>query len=76
MKSLTILQIKGQTVQEQKEAEVFRIENNDDRVLQACMKLKEQGRTAVLYTNDKNLASKALINHIGAYRYEYHYQIA
>ena len=62
-------QIRGQTGYEEKQAEVFASSNADDRILQTCLKLRSQAFNTVLYTNDKNLANKAMICGIEAFRY-------
>ena len=62
-----LLQIRGQTGSEEKSAEVYRAYNADDRILQACLKLKSEGKKVVLYTNDKNLANKSMLSKVMAY---------
>ena len=58
--------MQGQNGFEEKAAEVYKAYNADDRILQACIKLRSEGKNVLLYTNDKNLANKSLINKINA----------
>ena len=53
---------------EEKEAQKFFSHNADDRILQTCLKLKSSGFSTVLYSNDKNLANKAMVSGIDAFR--------
>ena len=59
--------MQGQNVFEEKSAEVYKAYNADDRILQACIKLRSEGKKVLLYTNDKNLANKSLISKIKAH---------
>ena len=53
-----------------------RADNEDDRVLQACLRVRSTATTGatsaaaavVLYTNDRNLANKSIASGIDAYR--------
>ena len=52
-----------------------RADNEDDRVLQACLRVRSTANGAtgaaaavVLYTNDRNLANKSIASGIDAYR--------
>lgn len=46
------------------------IENNDDRILHCCLiyqsKVTGHGGVVVLFSNDTQLCSKALVNHVRA----------
>ena len=57
----------GQTQAEEQQAEIYKAYNADDRILRACLKLKSEGKSVLLYTNDRNLANKTLISGINAY---------
>ncbi|GAB1607423.1 transcriptional protein SWT1-like [Argonauta hians] len=60
----------GQTSREAMEQDcVFVVENNDDKVLQCCMQFQKKYPrcSVVLFSNDKNLCNKALINNITAH---------
>lgn len=62
-------QLKGQTGAEEREAgQIFAAYNEDDRILQSCLRLRSRGGNVVLYTADKNLANKSLLSGIDAYR--------
>ncbi len=61
-------QIVGQTGLEEREAEkLFSAHNADDRILQTCLLLRSRGLATALYTNDKNLANKALVSKVDAF---------
>ncbi|KAJ1524898.1 hypothetical protein ONE63_009759 [Megalurothrips usitatus] len=39
----------------------------DDKILQSCIQLKDQGHDVILLSNDKNLLNKALISQVSAF---------
>ncbi|TRY63720.1 hypothetical protein TCAL_04917 [Tigriopus californicus] len=53
--------IVGQTAEEEVTAMTSFTDNQDDRILQSCLKLKRDEHPVMLLTNDKNLANKALV---------------
>lgn len=55
----------GQKAMEDK-SHVIDVSSPDDKVLNCCLQLKNQSKEIILVTNDKNLASKALLNGIEA----------
>ncbi|PFX28137.1 Transcriptional protein SWT1 [Stylophora pistillata] len=67
--------VRGQTVSEAREMmESCTIENpnNDDKILQCCLlfQRKAENGFAVLFSNDQNLCSKAIINGIKAFNHQ------
>jgi len=69
--------VRAQSGAEEREAEAMyhRADNEDDRVLQACLRVRSTATGAtgaaaaavVLYTNDRNLANKSIASGIDAY---------
>ena len=76
--TLSSNQVRAQSGEEEREAEAMyhRADNEDDRVLQACLRVRSTANGAtgaaaasvVLYTNDRNLANKSIASGIDAYR--------
>ena len=64
--------MRAQSGAEEREAEeMYAADNEDDRVLQACLRVRSAtgaGGATVLYTNDRNLANKSIASGIDAYR--------
>ena len=64
--------MRAQSGAEEREAEkMYEADNEDDRVLQACLRVRSTtgaGGATVLYTNDRNLANKSIASGIDAYR--------
>lgn len=63
--------VRGQTMEEvQTEMENIAIENNDDRILHCCLlyqhKVAAHGGLVVLFSNDTQLCSKAMVNRVRA----------
>lgn len=60
----------GVVLQVQTEVDNIAIENNDDRILHCCLLYQYQvtghGGIVVLFSNDTQLCSKALVNHVRA----------
>ncbi|XP_014791188.1 transcriptional protein SWT1 [Octopus bimaculoides] len=60
----------GQSSREAMEQDpIFIVENNDDKILQCCMQFQKKYPhcSVVLFSNDKNLCNKSMINNITAY---------
>ena len=64
--------MRAQSGAEEREAgKMYEADNEDDRVLQACLRVRSAtgaGGATVLYTNDRNLANKSIASGIDAYR--------
>lgn len=63
--------VHGQTMEEvQTEVDNIAIENNDDRILHCCLlyqcKVSGHDGVVVLFSNDTQLCSKAMVNHVRA----------
>ncbi|XP_036368297.1 transcriptional protein SWT1 isoform X1 [Octopus sinensis] len=60
----------GQSSREAMEQDpIFIVENNDDKILQCCMQFQKKYPhcSVVLFSNDKNLCNKSMINNVTAY---------
>lgn len=53
----------GQTAVEDKN-HLITIQNNDDRILNCCLQLREQSKKVILVTNDIHLLNKGRINEV------------
>ena len=66
--SFVPVQLVGQTGSEELRADRhFASESADDRILHACLQLIRDRRVAALFTNDKNLANKAMVCGVDAF---------
>ncbi|XP_070532779.1 transcriptional protein SWT1-like [Ptychodera flava] len=62
--------VKGQSMVEASvKLQSITLESNDDRVLQCCLQYQEKvnGATVVLFSDDKNLCSKAIVSNVPAF---------
>ncbi|XP_063241028.1 uncharacterized protein LOC134541467 isoform X2 [Bacillus rossius redtenbacheri] len=61
--------VRGQTARDS-EVKHYKRQGADDGILQCCLQLSEKGNLAVILTNDKNLANKAIVSGISSFSHD------